>query len=148
MKAKITIALLTAAALAGCATEAQRKDAETNAWKQTLPLPNADYGSYPENYEELVKAYLARSLKDPESARYSNFSQPRKEHIITSVSAKEATYGYSVCVSVNAKNSYGGYTGNHVFWFFIRDGKVLRSQDTQSKPFGSIVYQGRLVNCQ
>lgn len=138
--------------LAGCAAQAlpqvQKKDAEVDAWKQTLPVLSGDYGSYPTNYEELAKAHLATTLKDPESARFGVFSKPRKEHVITNVDAKEATYGYSTCVSVNAKNSYGGYTGNHQFWFFIRNGKVLRSQDVDSGPFGRTIYRGRSVNCQ
>jgi hypothetical protein len=148
MKLQKAVTLIAIVAISGCATEAQRKDEEINLWKQTLPAPNADYGSYPTNYENIIKANLASSLKDPDSARYGAFSKPRKEHIITNAPLKEANYGYSVCVPVNAKNSYGGYTGNHLFWFFIRNGNVIRSQDVDSSPLGRTIYIGKAINCQ
>ena len=148
MQLRILAALLLLAPLISNAQSAREKDRIANEWKQTLPAPDADYGIYPADYEALVKAYMETTLKDPESARYSNFSKPRKEHIITNVSAKEATYGYSVCVLVNSKNSYGGYAGNHQYWFFLRDGKIMRSNDVDSGYFGKIIYQGRNVNCQ
>jgi len=130
------------------AQSAKEKDRIANAWKQTLPAPEADYGAYPADYESIIKSHMETKLKDPESARYGEFSKPRKEHIITNVGAQEAAYGYSVCVPVNAKNSYGGYTGSHQYWFFLRDGKIARSQDIDSGYFGKIIYQGRDVNCQ
>lgn len=117
-------------------------------WKQTLPAPDADYGSYPADYEALVKANMENKLKDPESARYSNFSTPRKEVVIKNTLTREATYGYSVCVLVNAKNSYGAYGGNHQYWFFLRDGEILRVKDVYDGFLGSIIYQGRNVNCE
>ncbi len=141
-------ALLLLVPLVSSAQSAREKDRIANAWKQTLPALNADYGTYPADYEAVVTVYMEKTLKDPESVRYREFSKPRKEHIITNIDAKEATYGYSVCVLVNAKNSYGGYTGNHQYWFFLRDGKIVRSQDVDSAFFGKIIYQGRNVNCQ
>jgi len=140
--------LLLLVPLVSSAQSARERDRIADAWKQTLPAPNADYGTYPADYEVVIKAYMETTLKDPESARYSDFSKPRKEHIITNVDAKEATYGYSACVLVNAKNSYGGYTGNHRYWFFLRDGKIIRNNDVDSGYFGKIIYQGRNVNCQ
>lgn len=140
--------------LGGCANEAQRKDIENEAWRKTLPAPNADYGSYPTNYEQLIKTSFANSLKDPDSARYGRFSKPRKEQIIRN---NQAIYGYSVCAPVNAKNSYGGYTGTHTHWFFIRDGQIVRSQDMDGNTasgvagnvsFGRMIYIGHFVNCE
>lgn len=148
MKLRTLAAFLLLVPFVSNAQSAREKDRIANEWKQTLPAPDADYGVYPADYEALVKAHMEATLKDPESARYSNFSKPRKEHIITNVGAKEAAYGYSVCVLVNAKNSYGGYTGNHQYWFFMRDGKIMRSNDVDSGYFGKIIYQGRNVNCQ
>lgn len=74
-------------ALFGCATEPQitelqRKETEGHAWISTLPDANADYGSYPTDYKEIIKKYLERKLKDPESARYSEYTKPRKEHAL------------------------------------------------------------------
>ena len=88
---KLFALLVAASVLAGCATEAQKADQAFEAYKATLPEPNADYGSYPQNYQELIKAYMAKSLKDPDSAKYSEFSTPRKEHAIAN---HKAIYGY------------------------------------------------------
>jgi hypothetical protein len=53
---------------------------------------------------EKVKTAVAKSLKDPESAR---FNSP----FVASKNSK----GITVCGFVNAKNSYGGYTGDKPF---------------------------------
>ena len=37
-----------------------------------------DYGSYPRNYEQLIKRHLAQTLIDPNSVMYGGFSRPRK----------------------------------------------------------------------
>lgn len=130
-------------ALSGCVSEAQKADRAFDSYKATLPEPGADYGSYPEQYQELIKAYMTKTLKDPESARYSEFSTPRKEHAIAN---RRAIYGYSSCVLVNAKNSYGGYTGNQQFWFFYRNGQIVRVQNVTTGI--KIIYLGRPINCQ
>ena len=148
LRPKSFIPLLATLILAGCASEAQRKDAETDIWKKTLPAQNANYGSYPSNYEQMAKGYFSKTLKDPESARYGTFSKPRKEHVIKNVDIREVTYGYSFCASVNAKNSYGGYTGSHTYWFFIRDGQIIRAQDLDGTGPGRMIYIGRFVNCE
>ena len=50
---------------------------------------SADYGTYPEHYEQQIHQYLNDTLLDPDSAKI-RIAPPRK---------------------VNAKNTYGGYTG-------------------------------------
>ena len=50
---------------------------------------SADYGTYPEHYEQQIHQYLNDTLLDPDSAKI-RIAPPRK---------------------VNAKNAYGGYTG-------------------------------------
>lgn len=35
--------------------------------------------------------------------------------------------GYAVCAYVNAKNSYGGYTGGKLSWFLIKNDRVILS---------------------
>jgi hypothetical protein len=70
---------------------------------------------------------MAEQLKDPESARYSKFRPLAKDLKIVNAKTRNATLGYSTCVDINAKNSYGGYTGAKRYWFLIRDGKVVDS---------------------
>ena len=65
-----------------------------------------------------------------------------KEHVITNQFKKEADYGYSVCSDVNARNSFGGYTGMKTRWFLIRNGTIVRS----NKPRYHI-YIGRPYRC-
>lgn len=58
-----------------------------------------------------AKAAVARSLKDPESARFADLRIGRT-----------ANGEPVVCGTVNAKNSYGGYTGAAPF-FYTQDGE-------------------------
>lgn len=54
--------------------------------------------------EAAVKASVTGTLKDPESARFG-----------TIAASKDGTGTITVCGLVNAKNSFGGYTGNQPF---------------------------------
>ena len=82
----------------------------------------ADYGVYPEDYQQAVKDYMNGILIDPGSARYSNWKGPSKGGVKDSFAGY--VFGYRVCVDINAKNSFGGYTGNQRSFFIIKDGKV------------------------
>ena len=123
--------------VAGSAIAQSKKDREVLennnriAWLRALPEPNADYGAMPSDYEEIIKEYFNSTLKDPYSAHYSFIKIPSKAHK-GNYSTKTVQYGYEVCVNVNAKNSYGAYTGNKPFWFLIRDGVIidLREEET------------------
>jgi len=106
-------------------------------------LEHADFGPKPENVEELIKAWAADNLKDPESARFSKLTQPRKEWMVVNL---QPFYGWSVCVDITAKNSYGGYVGANTYWFLLRDGKIERGQSTVGFP-GKMISRGHSVNC-
>lgn len=97
--------------LSGCTTPPTAKE-----------LESGDYGSYPDTYKEIVKTYLDRSLKDPESARIEYPSAPRTAW---NKFGGELKFGYAVCVNVNAKNSYGGYTGFKRHYFLIKNGTII-----------------------
>lgn len=64
---------------------------------------------YPTNYEEDIIRYMSRNLKVPDSAKYQ-FDKPfiAKIHDIDE---------YVIHVNVNAKNSYGTYTGFKEYYF-------------------------------
>ena len=88
----------------------------------------ADYGAYPEKYEQIVKEYMQGKLKDPESARFRFQGKPRKSY--NTVYEKSALqYYYTVEADINAKNSYGGYVGEHKYLFHIRNDRVVDSYD-------------------
>lgn len=114
--------------LTGCATTPQedpvQKEAE-RAWLRSLQEAQDGFGPHPDNYQEIIKEYMSKSLKDPDSARYSEFRSLANDLKIVDMKRRIAVLGYSTCVDINAKNSYGGYTGAKRHWFLIRDGQVV-----------------------
>ncbi|WP_174868318.1 hypothetical protein [Pectobacterium polaris] len=158
-KLSITILLIVSSALAGCApyspginqpsdyankmAESKRKDAEFAEKVRKIDLNIADVGAKPKNYKALVETAIRDSLKDPDSAKFYDFTPPRKEVMVEN---RNFVYGYSTCVYVNAKNSYGGYVGKQLYWAFIRDNQVLRLKNT-TEAYGNIIFVGRPINC-
>jgi hypothetical protein len=128
------------AASSALSADAKRKiskadEAAAAAWVKTLPEANADYGPVPDQYEEITKHYFAERLKDPDSAKYSDFRPPKPSHLIVNKYEKAVQYGYVVCAFVNAKNSFGGYVGKKLAWLFIRDNAVVESALEDSTDF-------------
>jgi hypothetical protein len=123
--------------------EAKKQDAEFAEKVRNINLETADVGEKPKNYKELVQSTIKDELKDPYSAKFGEFSPLRKEVMEMN---RNFVYGYSTCVFVNAKNSYGAYTGKQLYWAFIRNGQVLRLQNTND-PYEDIIFTGRKVNC-
>ncbi|WP_239403562.1 YgdI/YgdR family lipoprotein [Aggregatibacter aphrophilus] len=126
---KALFAMLAASLLAGCATETEITMNDVR---------NMDYGSYPKNYEKTIRQHLARTLIDPNSLMIDGFSKPKKYLEITSRRYNVTTDSYNpavflkyyiVCARINAKNTYGGYTGwqDHIYYF--RDGKIMNSSE-------------------
>jgi len=90
-------------------------------------LQKADHGIYPENYKELIYQYFESRLKNPFSAKFRYIEKPQKAYrrFPTVQGGGNRILGYLVYVDVNAKNSYGGYTGWEEFRFLIRDGQIV-----------------------
>ena len=89
---------------------------------QTPPPESAIYGAYPENYQDIVTAWLATALVDPKSVKVKWLAEP-KPGTLTVKNQKVA--GYLVDFSVNARNVFGAYTGPQKHTALIRDGKVV-----------------------
>lgn len=86
-------------------------------------LAVADYGDYPNNYEERIAAIVQSGLIDPYSAVFSDWRGPSKGWTSDS---KEIYFGYEVCVFVNAKNRMGGYAGPKLHYFmFLKNNAFL-----------------------
>ena len=105
--------------LIGCATTNKLTPAQ---------LASADYGMYPENYEQLVRDHFQHILFDPYSAQYE-FEAPitgytRKALILGGGPDK---YGYIVTVYINAKNRFGGYVGSRKYQFLIKNGRIIQN---------------------
>ena len=105
MKTVGTFALLIAAlSLAGCAVTGTETMTKADADAQRV-------NDMPDNYRQLVAAELHKTLKDPYSIRDPEITQP----------LRTIKQGTSICVRLNAKNSYGGYTGQKSYTFFFHD---------------------------
>ncbi len=116
MKKIMASAILAASTLAltGCAPKPPSQ----------VEISTANYGSLPGDYQQQIKNYMNSILKDPESARYT-FERPFKAYSQDgSLSSTNGgvRYGYVAGVQVNAKNSYGGYTGNQLYVFMFSNG--------------------------
>lgn len=95
-------AILAAAFLAGCATPS------TSIPNPPTPAPyeGPPWLRYEASTEEIGRAELIvrGALKDPESARFRSFQK-----------VSRGMGDDYICGEVNAKNSYGGYTGHSAF---------------------------------
>lgn len=103
------------------------------------PGPTYWYGSPPKAayYEDYIKEYFATVLKDPESARY-RFGSPRRAYMNNGLihGGGIGWAGYAIVVGINAKNSYGGYTGEQPYVLLLQpSGKVLRHLQGDSPLF-------------
>lgn len=105
---------LIATLLAGCAS----------APPSPVELANADYGPFPKNYQSLIVAHMKAVLKDPDSARFGFVQAPVKSWY----PLNRKSFGWAVCVGVNAKNSYGGYTGTQPSYFLIKNGEIIQAE--------------------
>lgn len=77
--------------------------------------------SYPE-VREVVARFFALNLKDPDSVKGLEISRPVADCHGRGHPGKRAVCGYQFCVAVNAKNSFGGYTGRKVLVFWKYQG--------------------------
>jgi hypothetical protein len=75
---------------------------EAKAFEFRAPPESANIE--PKNYRAEILAGLRVALKDPGSVRDAAISQPALKWM-------GAGNRYVVCIRMNAKNSYGGYTG-------------------------------------
>jgi hypothetical protein len=125
--------------LSGCARQVKPEQ----DLMSTIDFSKADYGTPPPDYKLKIKAWLESNLKDPYSAKVSEPTALRKE---VAFQNKQPIFGYTTCMGVNAKNSYGGYTGIKGYWFFFHHGEIVRAQQTDVYP-GMMIFQGHNVTC-
>lgn len=102
-----TIACLTVATVSGCSSPAPHPPSYYTPTPAPPPQPQKEPGT-PVNLsaqqQQMVRADTTNKLKDPESARFGKM-----------YATKDKDGDLTVCGFVNAKNSYGGYTGMKPF---------------------------------
>jgi hypothetical protein len=84
-------------------------------------------------YEAAKKAVI-QQLKDPDSAKFGSLARQTKPNV-----RGEPTD--IVCGAVNARNSFGGYSGMSGFVYFVGDPRVYFADGSGPVPgLGSTVY--------
>jgi hypothetical protein len=129
-----SVALLTAA---GCvpATNANQPLVE-GVPTISSELVADSYGPAPTGTKQIVLSYLARTLKDPESMKGFAIQEPKKGALYGGI-----TNGFKmepqwyVCYTFNAKNSYGGYTGQTEFVMWFKNGAISQYPSNVINPF-------------
>jgi len=86
-------------------------------------LRRADYGPPPSDYKMIIATHLAETLKDPLSAQVEFLNQPTKAWTNWT---GDLEVGWGVCVAVNAKNSFGAYTGFELHYFLIKRDRIIK----------------------
>jgi hypothetical protein len=103
--------------LAGCAS-----GPATNASGESLTA--ADFGPFPTEHSTVLSAHLNATLKDPMSAQIRHYAGPATYAKAASLLAGPV-YGWGTCYTVNAKNSFGAYTGTKVYLTIIRNRELI-----------------------
>lgn len=128
-RAILMAVLIISACMTGCAEFAPRPS-ETE-------LASLDFGEpVSQDFAESdAKIFFEHYLKDPYSAQIQYAHVYRgwvKEPLLN---GGKLHYGYVLDVSVNAKNSFGGYVGATNFKFIFRENKVLAVLEEKSGQY-------------
>ncbi|MEM6553985.1 MAG: hypothetical protein AAF750_17860 [Planctomycetota bacterium] len=103
-------------------------------------LASADYGASITEADATAKAeaWVRGILKDPESARYEwdSFGQGWATNGL--INGGGYLYGYRLEGRVNARNSFGGYTGHRRYLFMFRDGEIAAVWGEQDHTNGGL----------
>jgi len=91
-----------------------------------IEMDAADYGQLPNDYQQQIKDWWSNRLKDPYSSKFT-FSTPEKAWFKDGILAESGgaiRYGWIIPITLNAKNSYGAYTGIESHTMFYSHGKI------------------------
>lgn len=107
--AAVTLAVCALAACAAPLTRAQ--------------IAALDYGPRPENYAQIVRAFLQPRLVEPEFARIEFKNEPWPLYQEQAF-LHERGYGWAVCALVTDKDRRGAYPDSYPMVFYLRDDEV------------------------
>lgn len=129
----LPIIFLTVSACSTSPTRPSGPESSLNSPPDAQALGTADYGAKPDStHQAQMESIMAPILKDPDSAKYW-FAEPQtgwlpRYHFDTRDQGQPhlrgQVFGWIVNFTVNAKNSYGGYTGDEAYFGFFQDGKL------------------------
>jgi hypothetical protein len=134
-----TVAIIGFLSILGSGGDGMIQASENNERRCVEGLKTANFGKMPKNYRKIIESYMEKVLKDPDSAKYfwDDALGPKSGTGFDVGSASCQGYGWAVCVSINAKNSYGGYTGPKSAFFLIRDDAVVYHENNGPGHFSS-----------
>jgi hypothetical protein len=85
----------------------------------------------PAQYEEAIRQYFQKYLKDPDSVQYQEITKPEKGYATTvtgTILAHETRLrGWTVRATINARNSHGIYVGFKAYTFLFRGEKIIHT---------------------
>jgi hypothetical protein len=97
-----------------------------------------DYGPRPpENHKEMEKEIILSYLKDPYSAQFSSWAEAQPNVMPETDFSPNPKLVWVTSVQVNAKNSYGGYTGDNTWAFAWSNGKIIAIGSPRTTPRGT-----------
>jgi hypothetical protein len=85
-------------------------------------LRTQDIGQPPLEYKKIITDWIGTQLKDPYSAHLDIGGDPTAGKMLTD---NGYVYGWMYIVSVNARNSFGGYTGEEEWDVLINHDQVV-----------------------
>ncbi len=108
----------------------------------------SDYGPPPPtNYCEIQQQFILSGLKDPQSAQFQCGNKPVTEIIPDGFASPNPTLLWITSAQVNARNSFGGYTGFKPYILAWKDGKVFAvafpNEANPYRPVGFWQYCGK-----
>lgn len=110
---QIIIIISIALALTGCASTVSQQEATA-----------AHFDPLPTDYQTAIKGFNAGRLKDPYSAVY-RFGQPHRGFWQDGLAyGGRKHFGVIVPVAINARNSFGGYTGDEMHYYAFNGGII------------------------
>jgi len=130
-------------ALSGCGVAYQQQRSEilrTASAEDFGPPP-------PEDYRARGEDFIRRRLKDPESARFEWVGEPRHEAIQPALASPHARPVWVTVVRVNAKNSFGGYTGASPFVLAWSHGRIVAYTSTETGYWEYVQVSGPALAC-
>ena len=99
----------------------------------------AHFDQLPKDYQQQIKALISPGLKDPYSAVF-RFEAPRRAFTQDgALRGGRKYYGFVVPTYVNAKNGFGGYTGEELSLFMWENGHFYNVSDAFTNSMGGYI---------
>lgn len=109
---------------------------------------SADYGSYisQQDAEQQAEQFLKRRLKDPGSAIFEWGQFGKGWFREAPIDGGALKFGYMLHANINAKNSFGGYTGMKPHLFIFYNGNLIGAygQKELRMKYSSTLYMGKI----